>query len=69
MPRNADMTRFLARLRPDLAASFSTEQLAAIELHFAMRNRANHVLDWRRRFRLGQRRGYMVILAGWGDSD
>ncbi|HYP63404.1 MAG TPA: hypothetical protein VEQ16_05930 [Acidocella sp.] len=64
MARNADMARFLERLSPSLATSFSHEQLAAIELHFSMRNRAEHVVDWRREFRIGRLRGYVVVLAG-----
>jgi hypothetical protein len=64
MGENPDIARFLARLRPDLAASFSAEQLAAVELHFGMRNRSVHAVDWRRRARFGRWRGYVVVLAG-----
>jgi len=59
-----DMTRFLGRLAPGLAASFSPEQLAAVELHFAMRARVGHVVDVRRQVRLGPSRYYVVVLAG-----
>ena len=62
--RSADMARFVARLRPELAASFSPEQLAAVELHFAMRNRTNHAIDWRKRWGVGGWRAYLVVLAG-----
>lgn len=62
--RSPDMARFLERIGTRLAASFSAEQLAAVELHFAMRNRADHALDWRRHIRLGGWRGYVVLLAG-----
>jgi hypothetical protein len=62
--RNPDMARFLARLEPTLAASFSRVQLEAIELHFAMRNRVGHAIDWRRRFNLPGLRAYIVLLAG-----
>jgi hypothetical protein len=58
------MTRFLARLEPGLAASFSPEQLAAVELHFAMRSRVGHAIDWRKRLGFGRLRGYVVVLAG-----
>jgi hypothetical protein len=58
------MARFLARLPPPLAASFAPEQLAAIELHFGMRHRARHAIDWRRRVRLPFLRAYVVLLAG-----
>lgn len=68
-PGNADMARFLARLNPALAASFSAEQLAAIELHFSMRSRASHGLDWRCRLRLWRRHVYVVVLAGWDSGD
>jgi hypothetical protein len=56
--------RFLARLPADLAASFTREQLAAVELHFAMRYRHSHALDWRRRIKLPFLRVYVVLLAG-----
>jgi hypothetical protein len=59
-----DISRFLARLRPELAASFSPEQLAAVELHFAMRSRVAHAIDWRKRLGFGRLRGYVVVLAG-----
>lgn len=64
LPHSPDMARFLARLGPELAASFSAEQLAAVELHFAMRNRTGHAIDWRRRIGFGRLRGYVVVLAG-----
>ncbi|MDD2705371.1 MAG: hypothetical protein PHU07_08570 [Acidocella sp.] len=59
---SADIARFLSRLPPALAASFSPEQLAAIELHFSMRNRVRHTIDWR--WRVPFLRGYLVVLAG-----
>jgi hypothetical protein len=62
--RNPDMSRFLTRLPPKLAASFTSAQLAAVELHFAMRHRAAHAIDWRRRIHLGALRAYVVVLAG-----
>lgn len=64
MARNPDMARFLARLEPNLAASFTPAQLAAVELHFAMRYRPAHGIDWRRRVRLAGREFYLVVLAG-----
>ena len=64
MARSSDMARFLARIGPELAASFTSEQLAAVELHFAMRNRADHAIDWRKRIGLGWLRGYVAVLAG-----
>jgi hypothetical protein len=64
MAANQDMMRFLDRLPPQLAARFDTEQLAAVELHFGMRNRVSHTIDWRQRIKLPFLRGYLVILAG-----
>jgi hypothetical protein len=61
MPSPA-ITAFLARLPPVLAASFSAEQLAAIELHFAMRYVANHRINWRLRLPFSSL--YFVLLAG-----
>jgi len=58
------ITRFLMRLKPELAGSFSPEQLAAVEMHFAMRYRVNHLVDWRTRIRLPFFKLYLVILAG-----
>ncbi len=67
MPRNPAIGRFLARLTPDLAASFTPAQLAAIDLHFAMRHRVEHAIDWRRRLSLPFARFYVVLLAGRED--
>ncbi|MBB5372350.1 hypothetical protein [Acidocella aromatica] len=64
MERNPDMLRFLAQLEPSLATSFTRAQLEAIELHFAMRSRVGHAIDWRRRIRLLGLRAYVVVLAG-----
>jgi hypothetical protein len=62
--QNPAITRFLVRLQPELAASFSREQLAAVEMHFGMRYRMDHLIDWRTRIRLPFLRLYLVILAG-----
>ncbi|HTJ89522.1 MAG TPA: hypothetical protein VL356_05025 [Acidocella sp.] len=62
--RSSDITRFLARLPAALAARFDAEQLAAVELHFAMRHRTHHAIDIRRRLRLPFLRCYVVLLAG-----
>lgn len=58
------MSRFLSRLAPELAESFSSEQLAAVELHFGMRYRVKHAVDWRTRIRLPFLKLYLVVLAG-----
>jgi len=62
--RSLDMSRFVSRLRPELAASFSPDQPAAVELHFAMRSGVGHAIDWRKRLGFGRLRGYVVVLAG-----
>jgi hypothetical protein len=62
--RRPAVERFLARLPAELAGSFSAAQLEAVELHFGMRHRAAHAIDWRRRVRLGVARFYVVVLAG-----
>jgi hypothetical protein len=59
-----DIQRFLARLPATLAARFDDEQLAALDLHFGMRHRTDHSIDWRRRLRLPFLKAYIVILAG-----
>jgi len=64
---NQAISRFLYRLRPDLASSFTAEQLAAVELHFGMRYRVTHAIDWRRHFRLPFFKIYVVLLAGRDD--
>lgn len=64
MAHGPAIARFLARLRPELASSFSPEQLAALEMHFGMRYRVDHLVDWRTRIRLPFIKLYLVILAG-----
>jgi hypothetical protein len=58
------MRRFLGRVSPEVAASFSAEQLAAVELHFGMRHVVGHAIDWRTRIGLPFARYYFVVLAG-----
>lgn len=58
------MRQFLARIGPEAAASFTPTQRAAIELHFGMRYRVDHSIDWRRRIALPFARFYVVLLAG-----
>ena len=62
--RSAPLGRFLDALPHDLAASFSDAQLRAIELHFGMRHRLTHMIDWRRRLGFGRLRLYVVLLFG-----
>jgi hypothetical protein len=63
MPSPA-VQRFLCRLRPEVAGSFTTEQLAAIELYFGMRHFRQHGIDWRGRLKLPFMKLYFVFLAG-----
>jgi hypothetical protein len=58
------LARFLARLPAADAATFSPAQLSAIELHFGMRYRKSHGIDWRKHIRLPFLRGYVELLAG-----
>jgi hypothetical protein len=55
---------FLQRLPLQLARSFTPEQLAAIELHFAMRYKVRHAIDWRTRIGFPFAKIYFVFLAG-----
>ncbi|HQT65043.1 MAG TPA: hypothetical protein PLT25_02055 [Acidocella sp.] len=64
---NQVVAAFLARLEPGLAASFTPEQCAAIGLHFGMRYRAQHFINWRRRVCLPFVAFYFVVLAGKDD--
>jgi hypothetical protein len=62
--QSPSIERFLQRIPPAVARSFSHEQLAAIELHFGMRYRVAHSIDWRTRIGLPFARIYFVLLAG-----
>ena len=62
--RSSAIPGFLKRLPAALAARFDAEQLAAVELHFGMRHRTRHAIDFRRRLRLPFLRCYVVLLAG-----
>jgi hypothetical protein len=64
VPQTRSIERFLGRLPADVAASFTPAQLAAIDLHFGMRHRARHAIDWRTRFGLPFLKFYFVVLAG-----
>jgi hypothetical protein len=55
---------FLQRLPSELARSFTPEQLRAIELHFAMRYKLRHAIDWRARIGFPFVKIYFVFLAG-----
>jgi hypothetical protein len=62
--QSSGLEPFLQRLPLPLARSFTPEQLAAIELHFAMRYKIRHAVDWRRRIRFPFVKFYFVFLAG-----
>jgi hypothetical protein len=62
--RSPGLERFLQRLPLPLAQSFTPEQLLAIELHFGMRYRVRHSIDWRSRIGLPFAKFYFVLLAG-----
>jgi hypothetical protein len=51
-------------LPPEVAASFTTPQLDAVDLHFGMRHRVDHAINWRRRIGLPFMKFYLVVLAG-----
>jgi len=57
-------TRFLDRLPPALARSFSADQLDAIHHAFGARYRVDHAVDVRRTMKLPWGRFYVVILVG-----
>lgn len=64
MRRSLAMVQFLEAVPRDVARSFSEAQLAAIDLHFGMRYRARHLIDWRRRFGFARWQLYAVLLVG-----
>ncbi|MDD2876333.1 MAG: hypothetical protein PHT60_03785 [Acidiphilium sp.] len=64
MRRSLAVARFLDTVPVELAHSFNDAQLAAIDLHFGMRYRTRHTIDWRRRFGLARWRLYAVLLIG-----
>ncbi len=67
MSHSPAVQRFIARLPPELAASFTKVQLDAVDLHFGMRHRVSHAIDWRRRIGLPFLKFYLVVLAGRED--
>lgn len=56
--------RFLAALPPDVAASFTPDQLAAVQRCFGLRHAGRHPLDIRRSLWTPVGRLYLVLLAG-----
>src|SRR5271157_1166070 len=60
----AFIKRFLSRLPPDAANSFSAAQLAAVQRAFGMRYAVDHAVDMRRSIRLPWGRYYFILIAG-----
>lgn len=58
------VARFRARIPPEVAASFTAEQLAAIHTAFALRTLPRHSLDLRRSIPTPWGRMYLAIVAG-----
>lgn len=56
--------RFLAALPPDVAASFTPDQIAAVQRCFGLRHAGRHPLDIRRSLWTPFGRIYLVLLAG-----
>ena len=63
-PGEAFIARFLNRLPPDVAASFTADQLAAVRRAFGMRYAMDHAVDVRRSVTLPWGRFYLVLLGG-----
>jgi hypothetical protein len=63
-PSDAFTARFLGRVPAELRASFTADQLTAIQHAFGMRYTMDHALDIRRHVRLPWARYYLVLLCG-----
>ena len=61
---NPFISRFLARAPKEVAASFTSDQLQAVQRAFGMRYVMDHAIDVRRTLRLPWGRFYFVLLAG-----
>ncbi len=61
---NPFISRFLARVPEEVAASFTSDQLHAVQRAFGMRYVMDHAVDMRRTLRLPWGRFYFVLLAG-----
>jgi hypothetical protein len=57
-------TRFLARIPPDVAVSFTPAQLAAVQRAFGMRYSMDHAVDVRRSLYLPWGHYYVVLMIG-----
>ena len=63
-PSEAFIVRFLRRVPPEVAASFTPDQLAAVQRAFGMRYAMDHAVDVRRTMSLPWGRFYLVLLGG-----
>lgn len=63
-PEETFLQRFLARIPSATAATFTAEQLKAIQQAFGMRYTVGHAVDLRRSVRLPWGNYYVVLLAG-----
>ncbi len=58
------VARFRARIDPEVAETFTPEQLSAIHLAFALRTLPRHSLDFRRSIPFPWGRYYLAVVAG-----
>lgn len=63
-PSEAFIARFLRQMPPEVAASFTPDQLAAVQRAFGMRYAMDHAVDVRRSVTLPWGRFYLVLLGG-----
>lgn len=59
----------LARMPPDVQASFSEEQLAYLKLALGARSWGRHAVDWRGTLKVWHHRYYFVFLLGRNRRD
>jgi hypothetical protein len=64
LPQPAFVQKFLATLSPELAASFTPDQLAGVQRAFGLRHGGRHAFDLRRSLWTPWGRFYLVLLAG-----
>lgn len=63
-PTHEFAERFLSRVPQSVRESFTSDQLAAVQLAFGMRYAMDHAVDVRRTLRLPWGRYYLVVLIG-----
>jgi hypothetical protein len=64
LPQPAFVRKFLATLSPELAASFTPDQLAGVQRAFGLRHGPRHPFDLRRSVWTPWGRFYLVLLLG-----